>query len=159
MERRDMLKGIGAAVATALTANALAAGKPGGEHDDHSHHHHDHSAHDHGATKQLQPLIQAASDCAQKGDQCLAHCLTLLGEGDKAMAACARSVNETIALCRALETLAGQGSKYTAHLAKVALDACKECEKECRKHEKKHAECKACADACAACIKACQNLV
>lgn len=156
MERREILKGVGAALATAWASQALAAGKTADGHDHHDHH--DHAAHNHGPANNLQPLIQAAADCAQKGDLCLAHCLVLLGEGDKAMAGCAKSVNETIALCRALETLGGQGSKYAVHLAKVALDACKECEVECRKHEKKHAECKACADACAACIKACQTI-
>ena len=140
-------------MAAAFAASALAAESGG-------HDHHDHGGHEHmhGDAGKLQPLIQAAADCAQKGDQCLAHCLVLLGNGDKEMAACAKSVNQTIAICRALETLAGQGSKYAASLAKVALDACKECEDECRKHEKKHAECKACADACAACLKQCKAL-
>ncbi len=156
MERREMLKGVGAAVAAAFAGQSLAAEKTATGQS--SHDHHDHAAHEHrhSAAGNLQPLIQAAADCAQKGDLCLAHCLVLLGEGDKAMAGCAKSVNETIALCRALETLGGQGSKYAASLAKVALDACRECEIECRKHEKKHAECKACADACAACIVACK---
>lgn len=149
MDRREVLKGAGAAVAAAFAVNALAAEK--GAHD---HHGHDHQMHGGGAD--LRALMQAAGDCAQKGDLCLAHCLVLLGNGDKEMAACAKSVNQTIAICRALETLAGQGSKYAMSLAKVAIDVCKECEDECRKHEKKHAECKACADACAACLKQCK---
>ena len=151
MDRREVLKGAGAAVMAALAANALAADTKG------AHDHHDHE-HMHGAANNLTPLILAAADCAQKGDLCLAHCLVLLGNGDKEMAACAKSVNQTIAICHALETLGGQGSKYAASLAKVAMDACKECEDECRKHENKHAECKACADACAACYKQCKAL-
>ncbi len=157
MDRRTVLKGAGAAVAAAFTASALAADKVG--HDQHDHGSHDsHDHHEHAASAKLDALMQAAGDCAQKGELCLAHCLVLLGNGEREMAACAKSVNQTIAICRALETLAGQGSPYADKLAVMAIDVCKECEDECRKHEKKHAECKACADACAACLKQCKAI-
>jgi Cys-rich four helix bundle protein (predicted Tat secretion target) len=147
MERRDVLKTVGAAMAAAIASSALAA-----EHDHHNHH-------DHGAmANPYASLIASTSDCLKAGEACLAHCLVLLGEGDKEMAACAQSVNGMLAICSALERLAGQNSKHTAALAKVAADVCAECEKECRKHEKKHAECKACAEACAACLKECKKL-
>jgi Cys-rich four helix bundle protein (predicted Tat secretion target) len=74
------------------------------------------------------------------------------------MAACAQSVNQMLAMCGALQSLAGQTSKYTPALAKVVLDVCVDCEKECKKHADKHAECKACAQACAECIKACKTV-
>ena len=75
------------------------------------------------------------------------------------MAACAKSVNEMMAICRSLESLSSQGSRYTTVLAKVAMDACKSCEDECRKHENKHAECKDCAESCAACFKQCKAML
>jgi hypothetical protein len=90
------------------------------------------------------------------GEACLAHCLILLGEGDKEMAECAKSVNQMLAICGSLHKLASQNSAYTARFAKLAADVCSDCEKACRKHEKKHAECKACAEACAACLKECK---
>ncbi len=148
MERRDVLKGAGALTLAALSGLAGAT--------EHEHHNHGHM---HAAGNNTQQLLAAAGDCVQKAEACLSHCLILLGNGEKEMAACAQSVNQTMAICRALESLAGQNSKYAASLARVALDACLECEKECRKHEKKHAECKACADSCAACAKQCKALI
>lgn len=116
---------------------------------------HDHS-HMHGTP--LDALALASADCVLKGQACIAHCLVLLGNGDKVMAECAKSVSQTIALCNALESLAAQKSPLVAALAKVTLDACQSCEKECRKHEQ-HAQCKACADACVACIKECKAVL
>lgn len=146
MERREMLGTLGALTLAALAAEGRAA--------DHDHHHHDH-----GGGAKYQALIAATGDCVAKGEACLAHCLTLLGNGDKAMAACAQAVNQTLALCRALQSLAAQGSKLTPGLARVALDACTECEKECKKHEAKHAECKACRESCTECIKQCKAVL
>jgi Cys-rich four helix bundle protein (predicted Tat secretion target) len=143
MDRRELMQGAGAVALAALGSMAFAA-----EHDHHEHH----------GTGANQPLIEAAGNCVEKGEVCLAHCLVLLGDGDKEMAACSKSVNQMLAICSALQKLAIQNSKYTAALAKVALDSCADCEKECRKHEDKHAECKACAEACAACGKQCKAL-
>lgn len=146
MERREILKTVGAAMAAVIANSALAAD-------------HDHSHHNHGAmANPFSSLIASSGDCLKTGEACLAHCLVLLGQGDKEMAACAQSVNGLLAVCGTLGKLAGQNSKHTAAMAKLAADVCAECEKECRKHEKKHAECKACADSCAACLKECKKL-
>ena len=143
MERREALKSAGLIAVAAMASRSMAA---------------DHDHHMHGAGSKFQPLIEAAGTCIQKGEACLSHCLMLLGDGDKEMAACAKSVNEMMAICRSLESLASQGSRYAMALAKVAMDSCKSCEDECRKHENKHAECKACAESCADCFKQCKAL-
>lgn len=143
MKRREMLKNAAAAVLSALSGSALAA--------DHEHHH------DHGSAPRHAALIAATGDCLQRGEACLAHCLVLLGKGDKEMAACAQSVNQMLAVCGALARLAAQDAPATSALARVAADVCADCEQECRKHETKHAECKACAEACASCRKACRT--
>lgn len=144
MERREVLKTVAATVAGAISGAALAA--------DHDHHH---------APAGMAPrnagLIAASADCLKTGEACLAHCLYLLGNGDREMAACAQSVNELLASCTALMKLAGQDSKHVPGFAKLAAEICASCEKECRKHEKHHAECKACADSCAACLKECKR--
>ncbi|WP_412478244.1 Csp1 family four helix bundle copper storage protein [Azonexus sp. IMCC34839] len=144
MERRDMLKTVAAAVAGAISSSAMAA--------DHDHHH------DHGGAMRNASLVASTADCLKAGEACLAHCIYLLGNGEKEMAACAQSVNEMMAVCTALMKLASQDSKLVPAMAKLAADACANCEKECRKHEKKHPECKACAEACAACLKECKKL-
>lgn len=146
MERRDVLKTVAATVAGAISGSALAA--------QHDHGHHDHA----GMNKRNAALIAASADCLKVGEACLAHCLYLLGNGDKEMAACAQSVNEMLASCTALMKLAGQDSRYVPALAKVAGEICANCEKECRKHEKHHEECKACAESCAACLKECKKV-
>ncbi|HQY08136.1 MAG: four-helix bundle copper-binding protein [Leptothrix sp. (in: Bacteria)] len=149
MDRRNLMAGGAALALTALSQASRAADDP------HAHHHgHGTAA---GAAVHA-ALVKSAADCVVTGQACLAHCLVLLADGDKAMAACAQSVNQMLAMCGALQSLAGQTSKYTPALAKVVLDVCVDCEKECKKHADKHAECKACAQACAECIKACKTV-
>lgn len=145
MERREMLKTVLATAASAISVAALA-----GEHD-----HHSHGAP--GMASRNAGLIAASADCLKTGEACLAHCLYLLGNGDKSVAACAQSVNELLASCTALMKLAGQDSKFVPAMAKVAAEVCASCEKECRKHADHHPECKACAESCAACVKECKR--
>lgn len=104
-------------------------------------------------------VIRAAEHCVTTADICLAHCIQLLGEGDKVMAACAKRVIETKAICQTLATLASQKSTLLPKFAAVAKEACKACEEECRKHESHHKECKDCAEACAECVQACKGLL
>jgi len=146
MERREALAGIGALAAMTLAATAQAA--------DHQHDHH----HDHAQANPRLPLVRTAADCIRTGEACLDHCFTLLGKGDTEMAACARSVNELLAVCAALQRLATANSRFLASYARVAGEICENCEKECRKHEKKHVQCKDCAEACAACLKECRGI-
>ncbi len=146
MDRRKALGGISAITLAAMADSAMAEG-----------HKHDHEHHMQQAAK-YQALIEAAADCAQKGQACNAHCNILLGQGEKEMAACQASANQTIAVCSALQQLANLNSTHLAKLAAVAMDVCKECEDECRKHEQKHMACKECGDACAACYKQCKAL-
>lgn len=142
MDRREMLGSMGVLAMAAVAAQASAA--------DHDHHHH------HGAKNQA--LVDSASDCVKTGEACINHCLDLLAQGDKEMAACAKSVNEMLAVCVALQRLATTDSKFLPKYAALAGEVCDACEKECRKHEKKHAECKACADSCAVCLKECKKI-
>ena len=144
MNRRNAIS-MGAATLVATSAAAQTQ--------DHSHHH------DHMSGGKYQALADASADCVLKGQACLAHCLVLLADGDKQMAACAQSVSQTMALCAALQSLAVQEAPLVASLAKTTLVACEQCEKECKKHESKHAACKACLDSCVACIKQCKALV
>lgn len=146
MNRRDILKTTGAAALAALVSDAWA---------DHA----EHAGHDHGVmANPYAKLIAATSTCTVKGQACINHCLMLLGDGDKAMADCARSVQQMLAVCGALQQLASAGSSHLKPLAKVAMDVCKDCENECRKHDKKHTACKECGDACAACYKECKAI-
>jgi Cys-rich four helix bundle protein (predicted Tat secretion target) len=115
-------------------------------------------AHHHAPDSPYKTLIDATSDCNVKGQVCVNHCLDLLAQGEKEMAACAKSVNQMMALCSALTSLAIQQSPYVRAVVKTAVEAFQACEKECRKHEKKHTQCKDCADACANCVKQCKAL-
>lgn len=141
MNRRELLLG-GMALAGAAMAGSVQAAE-------HDHHHH--------ATTGNSALAASASDCIQKGEVCLSHCLVLLGDGEKEMASCAQSVNQMLALCGALQQLANQNSKLLPKMAALALEACERCADECKKHEK-HPECKACGESCAACAKECRKI-
>jgi Cys-rich four helix bundle protein (predicted Tat secretion target) len=144
MNRRELLEVL--AVASVMgTVSARAADPPM-------------TAHDHSAM--MNPyggLVAATSHCVRTGDACIAHCLLLLGEGDKEMAGCAKTVQDVIAACTALQGMAAANSPHVAKLAAVVADICKDCETECRKHEKKHRVCHDCAEACAQCAKECQK--
>ena len=142
MNRREILLGSLALAGSAIVGNAQAA-----------EHHHEH----HQSTINTS-LTNALADCVQKGQVCLSHCLELLGQGNKEMAACAKTVNQMLALCGALQQLANQESTYTAKLATLAMDACKKCEDECKKHADKHEACKACGESCKACAKECKKI-
>ena len=133
ISRREILQGIGAAAAMAYAGNAVSA-MPA----------HDHSKH----TSQLPGLLNAINDCLDKGQRCIAHCLTSFVEGDLELAACASKVHEMQAICGGYSYLLAANSEYIKAYAGVCEQVCADCEKECLKH-KQHVECKACADACA----------
>jgi Cys-rich four helix bundle protein (predicted Tat secretion target) len=144
MNRREMLL---AGIALASTAMVNKAHAAANEHEDHHH-----------VASANTGLVAAAANCVQKGQVCLNHCLTLLGEGDKDMAACSKSVSQMLVMCRALQQLANQESSYLPRLAAIARDACKQCEEECKKHADKHEACKACGESCATCLKECKKI-
>lgn len=141
MNRRELMKGGAALAGMALAAATVAA-----------EHRHDH------AGMQHDRLFAALGDCIQLGQACLSHCHDLLGEGEKSMAGCAKSVSEMLALCGALQQLANQRSRHTGRLATLAMEACRQCEDECSKHAEKHEICKACGESCATCARACEKI-
>lgn len=145
MNRREVLLSGAALASAAFVSNVQAAEKAS------THQHH------HTSMAQNSSLLTALADCIQKGQVCLSHCLQLLGEGEKELAGCAQSVNETLAICTAMQQLTNQNSAFLPKLAKIAMDACKKCEDECKKHEK-HESCKACGESCAACYKECKKI-
>ncbi len=147
MNRRELLLGAAAMAAAATTGRAFA--------ETHEHkHEHKHGA----ASKRNNALIKSSQDCVTTGQICVHHCLEMMGEGDKSMAACAISVSDLVAACSTLQHLAAAESKHTVDMAKVVMKMCKECEEECKKQDK-HEECKACGEACAACYKECKKIV
>ena len=137
--RRDVLLGLGAAVATlAFSGNTLAA-MPG----------HDHSKH----APQQPGVLDAVNVCTDKGSRCISHCLVAWNEGDLELAACAKKVNEMNAVCEGFSKLLAANSGHLSDYAKICKSVCKECAKECREHDQ-HIECRECAEACEALVKA-----
>lgn len=141
ISHRDLLLGMGAAATLAYTAPAGAA-MPG----------HDHSKH----AAQNPELLGAVNTCLDKGQRCIAHCLTSFREGDLTMAECASKVHEMQAICQAFSYLLASNSGYRKQFAPLCLAACKDCAKECRKHDE-HVECRQCAEACEATVEAIDN--
>ncbi|HVU02289.1 MAG TPA: hypothetical protein VHE30_11080, partial [Polyangiaceae bacterium] len=98
-------------------------------------------------------------ECLKKGLTCRAHCIGMLSGGDTSMADCIAADEDMLAAVQALATLAATASKHVASAARLAIEACTDCEAACRKHADKHVVCKECADSCAATIAACRLLV
>ncbi|SEQ85542.1 twin-arginine translocation signal/Cys-rich four helix bundle protein [Solimonas aquatica] len=149
MQRRKFLTAATAAVASSVISAAWAEDKMPDEAGMHHHHH---------MAEAYPPIAATAADCIKTGQVCIDHCLSLLGQGDTSIVGCARSVQQMLPICAALQQLAVQKSAYLPAMAKVALQACRDCEKECRKHADKHPQCKACAESCLACAKECEKL-
>lgn len=145
--RRDLL--IGAAALGSLAGlSALGAARA----EEHGHEHHQHTI-DQGRLR----VIQHATDCVNKGEICIEHCLQLFKAGDTSVAECAETTHEMLASCTAMGKLAAYDSRHLKDFMRVCMGVCEDCEKACREHENKHAECKACADSCADCIRVCKE--
>lgn len=145
MTRRDLIDAMTlATVSIALPSGAL-AGPPAAP-----------AVHDHGAMASAHAdLIAATTRCISASEACLAHCIRMLSEGDRTLAACTATVRDTIAACTALRQLAAADSVHVAALAEVGASVCSDCERECARHER-HAVCKECGDACSKCAQACR---
>ena len=102
-------------------------------------------------------LEDSAAKCVSTGEDCLRHCLAMMSMKDTSMAACADSIVQLIAACRAMQTLAAVNSRFTPAFAKDVAAVCANCEAECRKFYDKYNVCKACADACKACAAECRK--
>lgn len=139
ISRREVLLGLGAAAATMAFSESSMAAMPG----------HDHSKH----SAQQPKVLDATNDCTDKGTRCISHCLVAWNEGDLDLAACAKKVNEMIAVCGGFAKLLSANSSHLKAYAKICKTVCKECAKECRKHDQ-HFECKDCAEACESLVKA-----
>lgn len=149
MNRRQFIGGTAAISLAAATTLANAHG------------HHDHGSHSHAANSTdnaYEAARKAAGRCVAAGQVCLTHCITLLSKGDTSMKDCAAAVNQMLALCGAMQNLAAQNSRLTPSLAKVCIEACKQCAAACQKHAAHHAECKACYESCTDCIKECEKI-
>jgi Cys-rich four helix bundle protein (predicted Tat secretion target) len=132
ISRRDILLGMGAAASLAYAGTASAAMSG-----------HDHSKH----TAQQPDVLNAANDCLDKGQRCIAHCLVSFTEGSTELADCAMKVHEMQEICNAFSYLLAANSSYVKEYSALCAKVCKDCAKECRKHEKHH-ECRNCAEAC-----------
>ena len=154
MNRREMLTSAAALVAAATTGSVFAADNMDKMDMDNMDMHHEHEHHH---STRNQKLIDAASDCVLKANICLQHCLVLMGQGDKTLAACAQSASQVAAVCAALQQMASAEAKRLPQFAKVVMDICNDCAEECKKTDK-HPECKACGEACVACAKECKAI-
>ncbi|TGK19244.1 Csp1 family four helix bundle copper storage protein [Leptospira fluminis] len=102
--------------------------------------------------KHANSAISAASECILKGELCIAMCIDQLSQGRSEMSDCLRSVEETVALCRAFLKLASLNSNSTKRLASICLEVCEACSRQCDKHSEHHEECGECSTACKNCV-------
>lgn len=102
-------------------------------------------------------LEDSSAKCVSTGEDCLRHCFGMFSMKDTSMGACANSVMQLVAACRALATLASLNSTFTPAFAKDVGAVCAACEKECRKFEKVSV-CRACAEACKTCADECHKV-
>ncbi len=166
MNRRELLLVGAGALAAKATASTLACAKDGPPEggdaggkadpkkpagDEHAGHA-GHAGHAAPAGSGVNALVDTSSACLSAGNICLAHCLRLLSDGDKSMAACGSAVAEMLPVCEMMGRLAATGSKHLATAAKLCHDVCSSCAAACKPHSGHHAECKACFEACEASV-------
>jgi Cys-rich four helix bundle protein (predicted Tat secretion target) len=102
-------------------------------------------------------LIDSGTECVRLGEICLDHCLRTIAGGDTSLARCAESVTEMLAMCRALVTMAAQGSARLKDVARVCGQVCRDCEAACKVHAAHHEVCRRCMESCQACATACEK--
>jgi len=141
MERREFMAAMSAAAALAAVTPAFA------EEGAKVHHH----------PAKYKALADAAGKCVVDGDSCLRHCFGMLSMNDTSMADCTKASFDTIAACRALETLASVNSPYAASVAKAVESICLACKKECDKFPQ-YSECVDMAKSCEACAAECHKV-
>ena len=150
LSRRQIVTGMGAAVAVSTLAGAARAD------------HHEESGHsDHAMETEVphnKALVDAALHCVQTGNDCLQHCFETFRQGDTSLALCATKVHELAVSCTALADFAAHDSVHLAAIARAAMEVCAACEEECRKHSH-HKPCVVCADSCQPCIDECEKVL
>lgn len=146
-ERRDVLLGAGALLATVGASRAFAA-----EHAGHA----GHAA----AKKAITPttiVFDNAIALRALGQACVAFCYDN-GAADSGLLECGRSATEMLAMNGAIEGLASLDSPRLKGVAAAADAVYAACEETCRKHQAHHELCRKCADACANMRKAIAGL-
>jgi Cys-rich four helix bundle protein (predicted Tat secretion target) len=112
--------------------------------------------HDHSAMTGHMALVEAALHCKRDGLACMQHLQALLVMGDTSLANCLAGVNDMLAICEPLITMASNHSTNLPALAAVAATISEECEAVCRMHAAEHAQCATLADSCAECARECR---
>jgi len=122
LDRRTMLKGVGALGLGALASTAAFGGVSEALAGEHMHH-------GHATGSKNAKMIAALHECMRSGDDCVHHCLMEFKAGDTAMADCARIVLETGAFCEAHAKLVTFDSAYMKQLCELSMKMCADCEK------------------------------
>lgn len=144
IQRRDVLAGAGAL----LVAGVAHRGVQDASAAQHAHH----------APSKTTVLLDNVIACGATGELCIDHCFELLKGGDTAIAGCAESVHEMLAVNAALQTLASMNSPRLGEVARAALPVYENCRAQCEKHADKHEICKKCAATCVDVKKAVDGL-
>ena len=147
MERRDFITAVGAAAAFVTASNAVA--------NEHQHHHTSTGEHHH--PPKYKSLSDASGKCVIEGENCLRHCFGMLSMNDASMSDCTKLTYDTIAACRALESLSAVNSTFTPAVAKIVADICHACKKECDKFPQ-YVECRDMSVACQTCDAECMKV-
>jgi Cys-rich four helix bundle protein (predicted Tat secretion target) len=109
----------------------------------------------------LTKVAGAAAACEAAGQDCIRHCVELLGQGDTSLRACLESALAMSAVCGALAKVASYATTPALNvraLAGTCAKFCAECAEACKPHAEHHAVCKACMDRCVECEAACVDL-
>ena len=146
MERREFIAAMGA-TAAALSMSSAKAEETGSAASSTTHMH----------PPKYKALSDVAGKCVTDGDNCLRHCFGMLSMNDTSMADCTKASFETIAGCRALETLAAVNSPHTPAFAKIVEEMCVACKKECDKFPQ-YSECVDMGKSCKACAEECRKI-
>jgi Cys-rich four helix bundle protein (predicted Tat secretion target) len=104
-------------------------------------------------------VMAAISECLRDGEVCMAQCLRLLGNGNTSMADCSKGVQQMLAVCGAVPTLAAADAPRLRALLEVCAAVCEDCEAACRPHVSHHPECAACGASCLRCAAACRAML
>ena len=102
-------------------------------------------------------LLATSLRCIQTSNDCLRHCIGMLGMKDYSMTGCINTAYQVAVACTALQALAAVNSPATPEFAKVVALVSEAFQKECEEHLDTP-KCKACAEACKANAEECAKI-
>lgn len=140
MDRRDLLKNVGAFAGVTAAGSALGQSFVGK------------------SKKSADDLTSGLAECLAWCEKCVSHCTDMVLKGETMFAETLKRSRECVAVCDAMLVLSTFDAPHKVELARLCATVCRECAAECDLHAAHSEICRACAAACRKCADLCDSV-